>query len=63
VCDTSRSSSKITICKAVDIGTPTRYIRNYIIIEVKNLRIRAIVLDVHFDVDENKSQYVVLGYP
>lgn len=62
----SRSSHKIPICKAVDIGTPTKFIRNHIIAEARNLGIKRIGVGrtfVHLDVDKNKSQYVAWGYP
>ena len=62
----SRSSHKIPTCKAVDIGTPSKFIRNQIIAEARNLGIKRIGVGrtfVHLDVDENKSQYVAWGYP
>lgn len=62
----SRSSHKIPICKAVDIGTPSKFIRDQIIMEARNLGIKRIGVGrtfVHLDVDENKSQYVAWGYP
>ena len=62
----SRSSHKMPTCKAVDIGTPSKFIRNQIIEEARNLGIKRIGVGrtfVHLDVDENKSQYVTWGYP
>ena len=62
----SKSSHKIPNCKAVDIGTPSKFIRNQIIMEARNLGIKRIGVGntfVHIDVDENKSQFVAWGYP
>ncbi|MGH1388324.1 D-Ala-D-Ala carboxypeptidase family metallohydrolase [Kordia sp.] len=62
----SRSSHKIPTCKAVDIGTSSKFIRNQIIEEARNLGIKRIGVGrtfVHLDVDENKSLFVAWEYP
>ncbi len=53
-------------CKAVDIGTPSKFIRDQIIMEARNLGIKRIGVGstfVHLDLDEDKSQFVAWGYP
>lgn len=62
----SRSSHKIPTCMAVDIGVPSKDIRNQLIYEARNIGFKRIGVGrtfVHLDTDENKSQYVAWGYP
>ena len=62
----SRSSHKIPTCMAVDIGTPSVFIRNQLIAEARNLGFKRMGVGrtfVHLDVDESKSQFVAWGYP
>ncbi len=62
----SNSSHKIPICKAADISTPTKAIRNKIVVAAKLVGFKRIGVGktfVHLDNDDVKSQYVAWGYP
>lgn len=61
----SRSSHKIPTCMAVDIGTPSVFIRNQLIAEARNLGFEIAVEKIfaHLDINQSKSQYVAWSYP
>ncbi len=62
----SNSSHKIPTCKAADISTPTKAIRNKIVVAAKLVGFKRIGVGktfVHLDNDTTKSQYVAWGYP
>lgn len=62
----SNSSHKIPTCKAVDIKTSTKSIRNHIVSIARDVGFKRIGVGrtfVHLDVDDLKSQYVAWGYP
>ncbi|MEM9686624.1 MAG: D-Ala-D-Ala carboxypeptidase family metallohydrolase [Bacteroidota bacterium] len=62
----SNSAHKIPVCKAADIKTPTKAIRNSIVkaaTEVGFTRIGIGKTFVHLDTDASKKQYVAWGYP
>lgn len=62
----SNSSHLIPKCQAVDIHTPSRSIRDRLVIEARNVGFKRIGVGrnfVHLDVDSAKSQYVAWGYP
>lgn len=60
------SAHKIPVCKAADINTPTRAIRDKIVKAAKETGFKRIGIGstfVHLDNDESKPQYVAWGYP
>ncbi|WP_241459800.1 D-Ala-D-Ala carboxypeptidase family metallohydrolase [Aquimarina megaterium] len=62
----SNSSHKIPKCQAADIKTPTKSIRNKIVIAAKLVGFKRIGVGktfVHLDNDKSKKQYVAWGYP
>lgn len=62
----SRSSHLMPICKAVDIKSPTTFIRNHLVAAARDVGFKRIGVGktfVHLDTDETKSQYVAWGYP
>ncbi|WP_254661370.1 D-Ala-D-Ala carboxypeptidase family metallohydrolase [Aquimarina megaterium] len=62
----SNSSHKIPTYKAADIHTPTKAIRNKIVVAAKLVGFKRIGMGntfVHLDNDAAKSQYVAWGYP
>lgn len=62
----SNSSHQMPFCKAVDIKTPTKSIRNRIVMAARDVGFKRIGVGqtfVHLDVDSMKSQYVAWGYP
>lgn len=62
----SNSSHKMPICKAVDIRTSSKFIRNQLVSAARDVGFKRIGVGntfVHLDVDEGKSQYVAWGYP
>ncbi|WP_254884134.1 D-Ala-D-Ala carboxypeptidase family metallohydrolase [Aquimarina sp. TRL1] len=62
----SNSSHKIPTCKAVDIHTPTKSIRNKIVVIAKLVGFKRIGVGktfVHLDNDHTKRQNIAWGYP
>lgn len=62
----SNSSHKIPTCKAVDIRTSSKLIRNQLVSAARDVGFKRIGVGktfVHLDVDDLKSQYVAWGYP
>lgn len=62
----SNSSHKMPSCKAVDIRTSSKFIRNQLISAARDVGFKRIGVGktfVHLDVDDLKSQYVAWGYP
>jgi hypothetical protein len=62
----SNSSHKIPTCKAVDIKTSRKSIRNHLVSVARDVGFKSIGADrtfVHLDIDNLKSQYVAWGYP
>ncbi len=62
----SNSAHKMPKCMAVDISTPTKAIRNKIVVMAKLIGFKRIGVGrtfVHLDVDPSKSQNVAWGYP
>jgi len=62
----SNSSHKMPTCKAVDIKTSTKFIRNQLISVARDVGFKRIGVGrtfVHLDTDDMKSQYVAWGYP
>lgn len=62
----SNSSHKIPTCKAVDIKTSTKFIRNHLVSVARDIGFKRIGVGrtfVHLDIDNLKSQYVAWGYP
>lgn len=60
------SAHKIPVCKAADIKTPTRAIRDKIVKVAKEVGFKRIGIGstfVHLDNDDSKPQYVAWGYP
>ena len=62
----SNSSHLIPACKAVDIHTPNKQVRDRLVYEAHNVGFTRIGVGqnfIHLDVDTGKSQYVAWGYP
>lgn len=62
----SNSSHKIPTCKAADIKTPTKAIRNQLVRAAVAVGFKRIGIGntfIHLDTDDAKSQYVAWGYP
>lgn len=62
----SDSSHKIPTCKAADIKTPTKAIRNKLVKAAREVGFTRIGVGntfVHLDSDTSKKQYVAWGYP
>ncbi|MEO9870342.1 MAG: D-Ala-D-Ala carboxypeptidase family metallohydrolase [Ekhidna sp.] len=62
----SSSAHKIPTCKAADIKTPTKEIRNKIIEAAKQAGFRRMGIGsnfIHLDNDSSKKQFVAWGYP
>ena len=60
------SSHLIPVCKAVDLKTPNKAIRNRLVQGAKVVGFKRIGVGntfIHLDVDESKRQYVAWGYP
>lgn len=60
------SAHMIPVCKAADIKTPTRAIRDKIVEAAKEVGFKRIGIGstfVHLDNDDTKPQYVAWGYP
>jgi len=62
----SNSSHKMPTCKAVDIKTSTKFIRNHLVSVARDVGFKRIGVGktfIHLDIDSLKSQYVAWGYP
>ena len=62
----ANSSHKIPTCKAVDIKTSTKFIRNHLVSVARDVGFKRIGVGktfIHLDIDNLKSQYVAWGYP
>lgn len=62
----SNSSHNIPRCKAVDIKTPSKQIRNLLVTTARDIGFKRIGVGktfVHLDTDNEKAQYVAWGYP
>lgn len=62
----SNSSHKMPTCKAVDIKTSNKFIRNHLVSVARVVGFKRIGVGntfVHLDIDNLKSQYVAWGYP
>ena len=60
------SAHQIPVCKAADIKTPTKAIRDKIVKAARETGFKRIGIGstfVHLDNDETKPQYVAWGYP
>lgn len=60
------SSHKMPTCKAVDIKTSTKFIRNHLVSVARDVGFKRIGVGktfIHLDIDNLKSQYVAWGYP
>ena len=62
----SNSAHLIPKCKAVDIKTPTKTIRNTLVVAAKAIGFKRIGVGstfIHLDIDESKLQNIAWGYP